>query len=91
MEPMTVASDPPADGHVRRRIVEGREMPITVSAASIVADAALSRTVAFRKSPKLKAAGRAAVAHAVGPSTIASASSSSAAGVSSERTPTRSA
>ena len=71
-----------------------REMPITVSAASSVADAALSSTVALRKSPNRKtqssSARRRSRTPSV-PSTIASASSSSSDGVSSELTATRSA
>ena len=69
-------------------------MPITVSAASSVAEAPLSSTVALRKSPKrtrqISSARRRSRTPFV-PSTSVSASSSSAGGVSSERTPTRSA
>ncbi len=76
-------------------LVERRSAsPMTVRAASSVADAALSSTVALRKSPNRKPQSSSARSRSrtpSGPSTMVSASSASADGLSSERTPTRSA
>jgi hypothetical protein len=70
------------------------EIPITVSVASSVADAPLSSTVARRKSPKRTGYSSSALSRSRTPSvpsTSTSACSSISRGVSSERTPTRSA
>ena len=88
--------EPPADRDLHQRA--RRRSPrtrATVSAASSVAEPALSRTVALRKSTnrtgrQISSASSSSRTPSV-PSTMTSASSSSAGGPSSERTPTRSA